>query len=375
MMETQDKPVFIPPKKRISGKKSGGASNHVDHIMVIQGKEKSSGHSPSGDSLSSPDLDINGHDESGDGDGLKSSDSGVSDRMGPDLSPILENGHTSGTVESLVASQPEQASTTTDSLSQSEQSLDVDLIKEAVATKKKKKVNICTDREEEEERICGVVETTALRRGSETSDSVAMSSSTDGCLTMTGTIKRGKKAGQSVDVRLNISREELEVLEATIAAKKRAVTPGMSSFLCNLRKGPHITIWTALCLPFAVIISGIYSFYMGTITWYNVFTYYTEEKPVVCRILVSPFLILLYPFLIVIFTLGLGVYAGLAQISWFFDSWYKEITDLEKGFYGWLCAFLKHEDCCPYEVVVLTEIQGPIDSCRALRSSSEDSTA
>lgn len=302
-----------------------------------------------------------------------------------DSSPVIENGHVSGILSSssaMALHHPEQASTNT-SLSQSEQSLDMHLIHETVETKKakaKKKVNICTDREDlEEEDASSNVETVALRRGSETSDSVAdnsgVSGSTDGCLTMTGTIKRGKKAGQSVDVRLNMSREELEVLEAVIAAKRHNSSSPSSWFACGPRKGPHITVWTALCLPFAVAVSGVYSFYMGTITWYNVFTYYTEEKPILCRILVSPFLILLYPFLILIFTIGLGLYAGVVQISWFLDSWYKEITDLEKGFYGWLCAALKHEDCCPYEVVVLTEIQSSLEGDQPKRSSSEDSTA
>ena len=35
-MEVQEKPVFMPPKKRTSGKKFGGANNHVDHIMSVQ---------------------------------------------------------------------------------------------------------------------------------------------------------------------------------------------------------------------------------------------------------------------------------------------------------------------------------------------------
>nr|CAD7461957.1 unnamed protein product [Timema tahoe] len=213
--------------------------------------------------------------------------------------------------------------------------------------KSRKRVNIC-----EEDESC------ALRCGSETSDSLA--DSVDPCLTMTGTIKRGKKAGQSVDVRLNISREELEVLEATIAAQKHG-SVSSRRLLCGLRRGPHVALWTVLCLPFVVAVSGLYSFYVGTLTWYNVFTYYTEEKPLVCRVLVSPVLILLYPFLIVVLTLGLGVYAGLVQVSWFLESWYKEISDLEKGFYGWLCAALGYEDCAPYEVVVLTEIL-PLDS-------------
>lgn len=196
----------------------------------------------------------------------------------------------------------------------------------------------------------------ALRRPSETSDSAAdksiTSTSMDKCLTMTGTIKRGKKAGQNLDVRLNISREELEVLEANIAAKE-----SQSWALCGFTKGPHIFLWTVLCFPVATIISSIYSFYICTLMWYNIFTYVTEEKNLIYRILLSPLLILLYPFIVLLFTFGLGFYAGVIQISWYLDSWSKEITDWEKGFYGWLCSSIGLEDCSPYEVVILTDIQ------------------
>ncbi|KAK7790070.1 hypothetical protein R5R35_012994 [Gryllus longicercus] len=283
-MEVAEQPCFVHPQKLFSNTKSESLTNHIQNEQEI-------GKSPSEESTHSP-LDI-----CKDGGSALENGEIISKRLcimnGSDkisVSPVVENGHADAANEALIVrTHPlEPISSTTDSLSQSEQSIDFDLIKETGSTKKskaKKRVNICTDRETLEEDGLHNVETIALRRGSETSDSVAMSSSTDGCLTMTGTIKRGKKAGQSVDVRLNMSREELEVLEAAIAAKK-----------------------------------------------------------------------------------------GLVQISWFFESWYKEMTDLEKGFYGWLCAALKHEDCSPYEVVVLTEIQGPGDAGRTVRSSSEDST-
>ncbi|KAK7790071.1 hypothetical protein R5R35_012994 [Gryllus longicercus] len=372
-MEVAEQPCFVHPQKLFSNTKSESLTNHIQNEQEI-------GKSPSEESTHSP-LDI-----CKDGGSALENGEIISKRLcimnGSDkisVSPVVENGHADAANEALIVrTHPlEPISSTTDSLSQSEQSIDFDLIKETGSTKKskaKKRVNICTDRETLEEDGLHNVETIALRRGSETSDSVAMSSSTDGCLTMTGTIKRGKKAGQSVDVRLNMSREELEVLEAAIAAKKGNSSTTVSQFICGPQKGPHIIVLTTLFFPFAVIISSIYSFYVGTITWYNIFTYYTEEKPVFCRIIVSPFLILLYPFVILILTIGLGLYAGLVQISWFFESWYKEMTDLEKGFYGWLCAALKHEDCSPYEVVVLTEIQGPGDAGRTVRSSSEDST-
>lgn len=220
---------------------------------------------------------------------------------------------------------------------------------EEQGVKVKKKVNIYT--EEPDER-------TALRKDSEASNSLADKSTTSNtqetCLMMTGTVKRGKKAGQSLDVRLNMSREELEVLDANIVAKSR-----QSWVTCGTGTGPHITLWTLFCFPFAVLAGSIYSFYIGTLMWYNIFTYVTEEPRFIWRILLSPFLILLYPLFIVVCTLSLGLYAGLAQVSWFFDSWQKEITDLEKGFYGWLCSVVHLEDCSPYEVIVLTDMQVP----------------
>uniref|UniRef100_A0A1B6MU36 Transmembrane protein 169 n=1 Tax=Graphocephala atropunctata TaxID=36148 RepID=A0A1B6MU36_9HEMI len=213
----------------------------------------------------------------------------------------------------------------------------------------KKKVNIYMEEPDE---------TTALRKGSEASDSLAEKSITSNglekCLTMTGTIKRGKKAGQNLDIRLNMSREELELLDANIAAKTQ-----QSWLRCGLMTGPHVIIWSLLCFPFAVLVSSLYSFYMGTLMWYNIFTYVTEEANILWRILLSPFLILFYPLFIILCTISLGVYAGFVQISWFFDTWQKEVTDLEKGFYGWLCSKIRLEDCSPYEVIVLTDIKAP----------------
>lgn len=215
--------------------------------------------------------------------------------------------------------------------------------------KTKKKVNICTNDANIDEE----------RRNSLTSDSCDKSSnvSNDKCLTMTGTIKRGKKAGQSLDVRLNISREELELMEANIAAKEQEKKQP-----CSMSNGLHILIFTILCFPIAFFISGLYSFYMGTITWYSIFSFITEEKKLLVKIVISPFLILLYPFVIITFTIGLGIYAACVQVSWSFVSWQKEVCDWEKGFYGWLCSVIKLEECSPYEVVVLTDIKVTNDS-------------
>lgn len=69
----------------------------------------------------------------------------------------------------------------------------------------------------------------------------------------------------------------------------------------------------------------------------------------------SPILILMYPIAILLCTIGLAIYAGVKQVSCQFSQWLNEISDIEKGFYGWLCSFLHLSDCSPYEVVVLME--------------------
>lgn len=195
------------------------------------------------------------------------------------------------------------------------------------------------------------VETTALRRSSENSDSVLDSSMMcDNYLTMSGTIRKGKKKSQNVDVILKMSREELEILEAKMTDEKK------NNWQCEIRVGIHILIWSIICIPFSFLISTAHSFGLGTLTWYNIFTLFSEEKSVGWRILVSPFLILFYPFIIVLLSIGLGVYAAVKQISWVWDSWLKEISDFEKGFYGWLCNALDLSECSPYEVVVLSGI-------------------
>ena len=45
----------------------------------------------------------------------------------------------------------------------------------------------------------------------------------------------------------------------------------------------------------------------------------------------SPCVLLLYPVWILPVTLGLGVYGGISQVSWYCHTWRKELTDPEKG--------------------------------------------
>lgn len=179
-------------------------------------------------------------------------------------------------------------------------------------------------------------------------------------LTMTGTIKRGKKKGQSLDVQLNISRDELEKINSTaLKMQQTNENTKKSSCACSLKSGLHILFLSLLSLPFVIIITTIYGFYIGTITWYNIFTYFNEEKSYFHKMLMSPLLVIAYPIGILLCTIGLAIYSGLVQISTKFVKWSNEIADIEKGFYGWLCNFLHLSDCSPYEVIILSDLKVP----------------
>ncbi|XP_076337376.1 transmembrane protein 169 [Tachypleus tridentatus] len=181
-------------------------------------------------------------------------------------------------------------------------------------------------------------------------------SDSDGYVTMTGTIKRGKKKGQTMDMKVHMSREELDELESSIISHQKPEEEDDCFF--GAKKGPHVFFLSLLLAPLVFCVSAAYSFYIGTMTWYNILVLFTEKKTVWHKIFVSPLLIIFYPFLIMMPTVGLGLYASVIQLSWQFDLWKQEVLDWEKGFYGWLCCSLNIEDCSPYEVVILTEIQG-----------------
>lgn len=228
----------------------------------------------------------------------------------------------------------------------------------------KKRVNIKTDLDNEGKEKTSPVgmeyedlesgETSILNADQTSLDRFNSRKMSDSYLTMTGTIKRGKKLGQEFNVQLNISRDELEKLSAAALAKEEQVKHGCR-LSCNT--GPHVFIWTLLCFPFVFLITCAYSFYMGTITWYNIFNYFNEEKTLLHKLFMSPILIVTYPVLILLCTFGLGSYAAFKQLTCSFMAWSNEVFDLEKGFYNWICASLNLAVCSPYEVVILTDIR------------------
>lgn len=177
-------------------------------------------------------------------------------------------------------------------------------------------------------------------------------------VTLTGTITRGKKKGQMVDIHVTLTERELqemarskERLDAECDAREG------SSRLCGfgLSQGPHVVLWSLSCAPVVFVLSFITSFYYGTLTWYNIFLVYNEERTFCHKITVCPFLIIFYPVLIVALSLSLGLYSAVVQVSWAFSEWWLSVRDLEKGFCGWACGKLGLEDCSPYSVVELLD--------------------
>ncbi|XP_023306545.2 uncharacterized protein LOC111688290 [Lucilia cuprina] len=372
----KERPVFIPPRKRQTNKKTNGTQNYVDHIANVQNRQKLS---PSNNVLEEdllntklllknkqplPQIPLKNPDDKS----IRSPKSAQS------VDNIYVDDNELNNFESVSqgtkSTNRHESSTVTPS-SYSESSLDVKLSKShdclSNRSGSKKRVNIRTDlaqlrsarnspdQTNYEDLESG--ETSVLNTYDQSLERYHTKKSTDNgnYLTMTGTIKRGKKKGQSFDLQLNISRDELEKINAV--AIKMEAKENKKCCKCSLSTGLHILLWSLICLPFVTVITSIYSFYIGTITWYNVFNYMHEEKSILIRLLMSPLLVAAYPIYIICCSLGLGIYAGFVQISLKFSTWCNEIADMEKGFYGWLCSFLHLSDCSPYEVVILTDIR------------------
>ncbi|XP_050679323.1 uncharacterized protein LOC126975454 isoform X1 [Leptidea sinapis] len=397
-MAQVDQPVFILPKKR-SEKRQNFLAGQVDHIITVQGADDyelqpkyKNGLSPVSEHVANGVIHstmeglksnmkinlpiINDEEvcEPTDSDPpmvLKNGYQPISNlnnsREIVDLSPIYENSSDAcsshGDIREdselqksckMLNDNYESTCPTPNSLSHthSENSFEMGPMNDSLKNiaKRKKRVNIVSETETEHTET----EITALRVGSEASLTPDCSLSESNYLTMTGTIKRGKKKGQNVDVKLNISREELEIIEASIVADEYSK---MDVSRCSMYNGPHIFLFSLLCVPFVACISAIYSFYIGTLAWYNIFSHVTDELSCIKKAFLAPIVILTYPFLIVIFTVGLGLYAGIVQLTFSGGNWWKDVCDFEKGFYGWLCNALGISECSPYEVVVLLDVK------------------
>ncbi|XP_043934177.1 transmembrane protein 169 [Protopterus annectens] len=174
-------------------------------------------------------------------------------------------------------------------------------------------------------------------------------------VTLTGTITRGKKKGQMVDIHVTLTEKELQ--ELTKSKEPPAEEAQQEKNTCNvaLDRGPHIVLWSLLCAPVVFVLSFVMSFYYGTITWYNIFLVYNEERTFWHKITFCPFLIIFYPVIIVVVSFSLGLYTAVTQVSWSFGEWWQAVRDLEKGFCGWLCSKLGLEDCSPYSIVELLD--------------------
>ena len=189
-------------------------------------------------------------------------------------------------------------------------------------------------------------------------------------VTMTGTITRGKKRGQSVDIELDLTEHELTQLSNDCNEVRNTYGDNRNNendekplySCCNLTSGLHIAFLGMFCVPFVIFAAFLVCLYFGLLTWYNIFSYYYDERTICHRIFFCPLLILIFPIFIIITAIFIAIYASVIQISWTYDDWKNEIGSFEKGFYGWLCSFLSLEACSPYSVVVLTDPDDIISS-------------
>ena len=129
-------------------------------------------------------------------------------------------------------------------------------------------------------------------------------------VTMTGTIKRGQKVGEMVEVQLQLSEDELSKLQQSYIEDEKVD----DSCVWGLDKGLHIVLLTLLCIPFAFLASVAMSFYIGSIAWYNVFINLSEERTVWHKIFLCPILIFTFPIFIVLSALCIGLYASIIQV-------------------------------------------------------------
>lgn len=124
--------------------------------------------------------------------------------------------------------------------------------------------------------------------------------------------------------------------------------------IISRESGPHVALFSVICIPAAFLASLCVAFYYGASSWYNLYLYFSEEKTVWHKVTICPVLILTFPFTVGLSSIGVAVFAAFVQISWFYMSWHAEFLDFEKGFFGWLCNKVGLPQCCPYELIILS---------------------
>ncbi|CAK6448112.1 unnamed protein product [Pipistrellus nathusii] len=68
-------------------------------------------------------------------------------------------------------------------------------------------------------------------------------------VTLTGTITRGKKKGQMVDIHVTLTEKELQELTKPKESLKEATPEGRKVCQMSADRGPHVALWTLVCLP------------------------------------------------------------------------------------------------------------------------------
>ncbi|KAL7824704.1 hypothetical protein SRHO_G00310790 [Serrasalmus rhombeus] len=248
--------------------------------------------------------------------------------------------------------------------------------------KKKKEIIYCSEAEDQDEGEGSAV--MAEGEGSEGMDGALSSppgeavwdAPADGrFVTLTGTITRGKRKGELVEIRLTLTERELrDMARSKERLDEECEGPGPRRAVCRLEagRGPHVLLWSLSCLPFIFLLAFITSFYYGTLTWYNIFLVFNEDRTFLHKVLVCPLLVLSYPLLMVLLCVGVAAYAAATQLSWSIGAWWQAVGDLEKGVCGWVCGKLGLEDCAPYNVVELLDsdtLSGTLQSRREETSS------
>ncbi len=202
-------------------------------------------------------------------------------------------------------------------------------------------------------------------------ESISLLGNSQGQLTLTGTMRRSRRRRGHRDaceaseasatatcrservmcaVEMSVTQREMTEIEKRVHDKLH------DRWFCGVRRGAHVLVLSVLILPVMLVYATVQAFYLGTLTWYNVFLHYNEERSC-CHKLLSPLVLLIYPLWIAPVTLLLGVYGSLAQLSWYLDSWLECVRHPDRGFFAYVCNLLDIPDSCPYQVVLLTSAE------------------